>query len=87
MHLLQTLFRLAAASVVIAATEMSLQWNNITGVYDATTAAQLIPIILASGLLCHVFWVFFVATQQDDDSESTSTTTYISVEGIEIIVD
>ncbi len=80
------MFRLTTASLVVVAAELSLQWNNINNVYDASTAAQLIPIILASGLLTHVFWVFLIKGQVDD-GDSESSTTSVTVEEVEVIVD
>jgi len=74
LHILQTVFWVAIASILIAAVELSIQWNNITDVNDATTTAQLIPIAISLGLAAHVLWIFFVRGQDpEDDGESTSS--------------
>ena len=87
LHLLHTIFRLAVAGFIIAAIELTLQANNITGVYDVTTTAQLIPVIVASGLLGHILWIFLIKGQGDDSSSDSSSSTGDTAEGVEIIVE
>lgn len=79
------MLRITVASLMVAAAELTVQWNNITGVYDASTAAQLIPIVIASGLFAHILWIFLIRGQGDDsDSESSSSGT---VEAVEVVVE
>ena len=86
LHLLQTVFRVTIAALMIAAVELTLQANNITRVYDASTAVQLIPIIIASGLLGHILWIFLIKGQ-DDDSDSDSSSSTSGTAGVEVIVE
>ncbi len=71
---------------MVAAIELALQWNNVTGVYDASTAVQLVPIVVVSSLLGQVLWTFLVAGQSDDSDSSESSSSSFSVEEVEIIV-
>lgn len=54
------------AIVVIIATELTIQWNNLTDVNDVSTAGQTIPVIIAAGLLLHVL---YVSVNPDHDKE------------------
>jgi hypothetical protein len=69
LQFLQTFSNLTVASVVVAATELSIQWNNLTDVNDVSTAGQTIPVIIAAGLVARVFYVFF---WPDHDKEVSS---------------
>jgi hypothetical protein len=71
---------------MVAAVELTLQWNNILGVYDAMSAAQLIPLIIASGLFAQTFWIFFTVGFADDDDGSSSSSSTRSGERIEVVV-
>ncbi len=49
----------AVAIVVIAATELSVSWNNISGVSDLGSAGQLIPFTLGIMVFVHVLWEYW----------------------------
>ena len=87
LHLLHTVFRVTTAGLIIAAVELTLQANNVTGVYDASTAAQLIPMILASGLLGHILWIFLIKGQENDSDSDSSSASSVTAEGVEVIVE
>lgn len=72
---LQSFLSLAVAGVVIAAIELTIQWSNIQGVGAIDTAAQTIPLVLASGLLirCFYIWMFMSAVETDSDTSSFTT--------------
>ena len=87
LHLLHTVFRVTVAALMIAAVELTLQANNFAGVYDAATAAQLIPLVLASGLLGHILWIFLIKGQGDDSDSDSSSDSSVTAEGVEVIVE
>ncbi len=68
LELLQGVFRATVASLLVAAVELTIQWNDIQGVNDAGSAAQLIPLLVAAGMLARVAWVALVRGGSDDDS-------------------
>ena len=47
----ETFGGLAVACVLIAAIELAIEWNGISGVKDMTTAAQLIPVGIVVALI------------------------------------
>lgn len=55
--MLQTFFNLVVATVVVFATELTIQWNNLGGVNDATSAGQIIPIVIAVGTIVRLLYV------------------------------
>ena len=40
----------------IIAIELTLVWNNVSGVYNVNSTGQVIPLIAGSGILISVFW-------------------------------
>ena len=54
---------------IIVATELTIQWNQITDVYTLQTAGQTIPLIVGGGLMLRVFWK---AWWRDEAVESRS---------------
>jgi len=58
LRFLQATSNILVATTVIVATELTIQWNNLTDVNDVSTAGQTIPVILAAGLLAHVLYVW-----------------------------
>jgi len=48
----------AVASVLIVGIELTVQWNGLTGVGDVVEPAQMVPLMVAAGLLAHVFYVW-----------------------------
>jgi hypothetical protein len=48
---------LLAFGMTITATELTIRWNNIRGVYSLATVGQLIPLVIAAsgviGLIAH----------------------------------
>lgn len=75
MQELQSMFSLVVAGVVIAGIELTIQWNNITNVGDVESAAQTVPLVLASGLLirCLYIWMFIVETEDTSSSSSSGS--------------
>ncbi|KIW09118.1 hypothetical protein, variant 1 [Verruconis gallopava] len=47
---------LSVCSVLIIGTELTIQWNRITGVQDLTSVGQLIPFTLGVGSLLKILW-------------------------------
>ena len=72
---LQSMLSLVVAGVVIAGIELTIQWNNISGVGGVDTTAQTIPLVLASGLLirCFYIWIFISTIETDSDSSSSTS--------------
>ena len=87
LHLLQTVFRVTVAGLMVAAVELTLQNNNFVGVYESSTSAQLIPLIVASGLLGHILWIFLIKGQDDDSSSDSDSESSVTAEGVEVIVE
>jgi hypothetical protein len=57
LHNLDSMFKLATASAVIVAAELTIKWNTISGVNDLSSAGQLIPFVIGLGSLLRVFYV------------------------------
>jgi hypothetical protein len=57
LHNLDSLFKLVTASIVITAGELTIRWNNISGVDDVSSAGQLIPFVIGLGSLIRIFYV------------------------------
>ncbi len=86
LQLLHSVFRLTAATVVVLAVELTIQWNDITGVGGVSTAAQLVALLVPAGLLIHVLWIFLVRGQEvEEDGESTTVS--VTTERVEVVVD
>lgn len=86
----------AVAAIVIAAVEMTIQWNDIIGVVDLDTSAQLIPfvctVIVAVWLLLEINNLFSNSGSERwshgryrsrwrDDSSYTSSSTWSTESG------
>lgn len=46
------------ATGVVVATELTIKWNNVTGLNSLDSAGQLIPFVIGLGILVRVFYVF-----------------------------
>lgn len=58
LQLLNMVQSVATATVVVVATELTIQWNDITGLNSLDSAGQLIPFVIGSGILVRVIYVF-----------------------------
>ena len=63
--------RLAVASTIVAATELTIQWNDLTGINDISTAGQTIPLIIGLSALVRVLYVALV--KEDDNGEENNS--------------
>jgi hypothetical protein len=70
---LQTLANLVVASTVVAATELTIQWNNITGVGDLNSAGQLIPMLIGVGFVTRVVYIGVFIKEDNDGSDTGSS--------------
>ncbi|KAK4241712.1 hypothetical protein C8A03DRAFT_40933 [Achaetomium macrosporum] len=68
LQLLQSALNCTVASIIVAATELTIQWNNISGVNDVSTAGQIIPVIIAAGLVSRVVYVYLFEEEVDAGS-------------------
>ncbi|KAH6880658.1 hypothetical protein B0T10DRAFT_551461 [Thelonectria olida] len=66
LQVLQSLSNLAVAITIIAATELTIHWNNLTDVHDLSTTGQTIPVIVGAGLILRVFYVFVREPTKDE---------------------
>jgi hypothetical protein len=57
LHKLDSIFKLATASAVIVAAELTIKWNTISGVNNLFSAGQLIPFVIGVGSLLRVLYV------------------------------
>lgn len=65
----ETFGGLAVACVLIAAIELAIEWNGISGVKDMTTAAQLIPV----GIVVALILVFLYDLKNDRPAQGSSS--------------
>ncbi|KAG9246536.1 hypothetical protein BJ878DRAFT_560315 [Calycina marina] len=56
---LRTFNNAIVSAAVIAATELTIQWNSITGVNDLTLAGQLIPFLIGVAFVLRIVYVGF----------------------------
>ena len=56
LKVLDTGNRVICQIIVMVATELTIQWNQITGVYELSSAGQTIPLVVGGGLMLRVFW-------------------------------
>ncbi|KAK3996714.1 hypothetical protein QBC44DRAFT_402296 [Cladorrhinum sp. PSN332] len=69
----ETMGGLAVATTLITAIELTIKWNRIPGVVNqATTAAQLIPLLLVVALIVTFLYAYVRASSTGDDSSSDS---------------
>ena len=66
------LCRLAVSTVVIVATELTIYWNNLSGVYELGSAGQLIPLVLGSMMLVHTLYRWIRPSREDDSDGERS---------------
>jgi len=52
-----TAITLAVATIVIVATELTIEWNGISGVGDISSAGQTIPMIIGIGLVTRILYI------------------------------
>lgn len=71
MHLLRTFFNAAVLGSLIAAVELSIQYNDLEASNNVDTLAQTIPLILSAGIVGRTIIKQFVP-QPDDDSDGGS---------------
>lgn len=71
MHLVRAFFNVAVFSVLVAAVEMSVYWNDLQGSNNVNTLAQTIPLILSAGIVIRAVMKLFV-TEPDDGSSRGS---------------
>lgn len=57
----------AVASIVLAATELTIRWNKIRGVNSLSSAGQTIPLLLGIGIFVRILYVFLFLKEDDDD--------------------
>ncbi|KAI1106496.1 hypothetical protein F4804DRAFT_300839 [Jackrogersella minutella] len=65
LQLLQTVFNLIVASLVVVATELTVRWNDINEVNDVSTAGQIIPVVISAGLFAHLFYIYSFKREGD----------------------
>ena len=46
------------ASVIVAATELTIKWNNIKGVNTLSSAGQMIPFVIGVGALVRILYLY-----------------------------
>lgn len=56
------------AAIVTTATELVISWNNISGVNNLDTAAQLIPPIISAAYFLRSIYVWMSEAPPDDES-------------------
>ncbi|KAK7430689.1 hypothetical protein QQZ08_002733 [Neonectria magnoliae] len=71
LHEARTLCGFAVFGVLVAAIELSIEWNDIDGISDFTTVAQLIPFFLSIGIVLRV-WAAHFTNKGDNSSSDTS---------------
>jgi hypothetical protein len=64
---------LSVAAVVTAAVELVISWNDIRGVSDVRTAAQIIPIMASGGIVARVIFLHFAKAEARNDDDSSSS--------------
>lgn len=59
LNFINGLFGISVAAIVLAGIEMTIQWNHIDSseINDASTAAQLIPLVVGTGIVIRVLWI------------------------------
>lgn len=71
---LHTVFNVAVASTVVAATELTIRWNKIEGVNSLSSAGQTIPFLIGVGAIARILYVYRVGPADDDVRQSLSPT-------------
>jgi hypothetical protein len=57
LQFIRTAIALVEAVTIFVATELSIKWNNISGVNSLEPSGQLIPLFISSGIFLRVVWV------------------------------
>ncbi|KAJ4396572.1 hypothetical protein N0V93_000792 [Gnomoniopsis smithogilvyi] len=65
---LRTFTDFVVAAIVTTAVELVISWNNIGGVNDLDTAAQLIPPIISAAYVLRSIYVWMFEPPSEDDS-------------------
>jgi hypothetical protein len=68
---IQTFVNLVVAGTVVAATELTIEWNGIEGVGDLNSAGQLIPMLISLGLVTRVMYIKITKISDYDDSDDS----------------
>ena len=68
---MNSLIRLAVVSIVVTATELTIQWNSLAGVDDVSTAGQTTPLIIGIAAIVRVLYVAFFKAEDDDSNIET----------------
>jgi hypothetical protein len=58
--------------VLVAAVELSVDWNRLRGVNNVDTAAQLIPLVLSIGFVARSVFMYYVQRSHDIGSDESS---------------
>lgn len=64
---LQTFINLTVASIIVAATELTIAWNHITDVNEISSAGQTIPLIIGVGQIVRVLYIMLVTGDDYDE--------------------
>ncbi|KAF2817020.1 uncharacterized protein BDZ99DRAFT_7341 [Mytilinidion resinicola] len=64
---LNSLINIIVATIITAATELTIHWNNITGVNSLAAAGQTILFVIGLGAVIRVFYVYLFHDEQRDD--------------------
>jgi hypothetical protein len=74
LHAMRNFFNIAVFAVLIAAVELTIQWNEVDGINNIDTAAQTIPLILSAGIVIRVLFLLYVGTEEDSSSDEDEHT-------------
>lgn len=65
------MFNVAIASTVLAATELTIRWNEIKGINNFSSAGQTIPFLIGVGAFARILFVYrFGGSSPSDDGHS-----------------
>lgn len=67
MRQIDTLINLGVAGTVIAATELTIEWNAIEDINDITSAGQTIPLVIGIGLIIRVVYIYLFPEDKPGD--------------------
>ncbi|KAH8655007.1 hypothetical protein BGZ60DRAFT_435415 [Tricladium varicosporioides] len=66
--IVQSALNTIVTTTVVVATELTISWNSIVGVWEISSAGQLIPVILGIGLTCQVLYIGFFGAKESEES-------------------
>ncbi|KAF2182175.1 hypothetical protein K469DRAFT_691408 [Zopfia rhizophila CBS 207.26] len=77
-RIFDTFSKLLVASTIVAATELSIHWNKISGVNSINSAGQTIPLVLGIGNFVRILYItgkniYSGVDYDDNDSDSSGT--------------